>query len=158
MPQKYYPPLMGGIMAISSPDWSRRSWSPSSTYSWRTANITWFLTSANPGWRASISLTAAMLLFLAAQKWSQREFLLFQRFLQNTTLPPGTRGPSRQGNLAGYSGRGSLICFNIDWFDLLAPQSTQESSLAPQFKSIKSSLLNIFGPTLIAIYDCWKNW
>ena len=102
--------------------------------------------------------TAAMLLFLAAQKWSQSEFLLFQRFLQNTTLPPGTGGPSRQGNLAGYSGRGSLICFNIDWFDLLAPQSTQESSLAPQFKSIKSSLLNIFGPTLTAIYECWKNW
>ena len=51
-----------------------------------------------------------------------------------------------------------LISFNIDWFDLLAPQRTQESFLAPQFESIKSSLLNLlFGPTLTAIYDCWKN-
>ena len=29
-----------------------------------------------------------------------------------------------------------LISFRIDWFDLLAIQGTQESSLAPQFKSI----------------------
>ena len=51
-----------------------------------------------------------------------------------------------------------LISFNIDWFDLLAPQRTQESFLAPQFESIKSSLLNLlFGPTLTVIYDCWKN-
>ena len=51
-----------------------------------------------------------------------------------------------------------LISFNIDCFDLLAPQRTQESSLAPQFKGINSSLLSLlFGPTLTAIYDCWRN-
>ena len=31
-----------------------------------------------------------------------------------------------------------LISFRIDWFDLPAVQETQESSLAPQFKSINS--------------------
>ena len=43
-----------------------------------------------------------------------------------------------------------LISFKIDWFDLLAVQGTsQESSPAPQFKSINSSALSFFyGPTL----------
>ena len=48
-----------------------------------------------------------------------------------------------------YSG---LISFRIDLFDLLAVQRTQESSLAPQFKSISSSeLSHFYGPTLISI-------
>ena len=45
-----------------------------------------------------------------------------------------------------YSG---LISFRIDWFDLLAVQGTQESSLAPQFESINSLALSLlYGPTL----------
>ena len=38
-----------------------------------------------------------------------------------------------------YSG---LISFRIDWFDLLAGQGTQESSPAPQFKSVNPSALS----------------
>ena len=54
-----------------------------------------------------------------------------------------------------YSGS---ISFRIDSFDLLAVQRTQESSLAPQFKSISSSELSLFyGPTLISIQDYWEN-
>ena len=43
-----------------------------------------------------------------------------------------------------------LVSFRIDWFDLLAIQGTlQESSPAPQFKSIEFSALSLFdGPTL----------
>ena len=45
-----------------------------------------------------------------------------------------------------YSG---LISFRIDWFDLLAVQW----SLAPQFKSINSSVLSfLYGPTLTSIH------
>ena len=57
-----------------------------------------------------------------------------------------------------YSG---LISFRIDSFGLLAGQGTLESSLAPQFESIKflieeaNSLL--YGPTLTSIYDYWRN-
>ena len=40
-----------------------------------------------------------------------------------------------------YSG---LISFRIDWFDLLAVQGTQESFATPQFKSIKSQLMQEF--------------
>ena len=41
-----------------------------------------------------------------------------------------------------------FISFAIDWFVLLAFKGTLESSLAPQFKSINSSALNLFyGPT-----------
>ena len=39
-----------------------------------------------------------------------------------------------------YSG---LISFRIDWFDLLAVRGTQESSPAPQFESISSSVIQL---------------
>ena len=53
-----------------------------------------------------------------------------------------------------YSG---LISFRIDWLDLLAVQEIQESSPAPQFKSIKSLVLSFLnGPTLTFIRDYWK--
>ena len=43
-----------------------------------------------------------------------------------------------------YSG---LICFRIDWFDLLAVQGTLKSSPAPQFESINSLVLSfLYGP------------
>ena len=51
-----------------------------------------------------------------------------------------------------------LISFRMDWLDLLAVQGTLESSLTPQFKSINSSALSfLHSPTLISIYDHWKN-
>ena len=62
-----------------------------------------------------------------------------------------------------YSG---LISFRIDWFSLLALQGTlqgavwdsQESFLAPQFKSRDSSALSlVYGPTFTSIHDYWKN-
>ena len=44
-----------------------------------------------------------------------------------------------------YSG---LISFRMDWLDLLAVQGTLKSSLAPQFKSINSSVLSfLHSPT-----------
>ena len=50
-----------------------------------------------------------------------------------------------------YSG---LISFRIDRFDLLAVQGTlQESSPAPQFESISSSALSLYGPTLTSVCD-----
>ena len=52
-----------------------------------------------------------------------------------------------------YSG---LIFFRMDWLYLLAV--SQESSPAPQFKSINSSLLSfLFNATLTSIHDYWKN-
>ena len=54
-----------------------------------------------------------------------------------------------------YSG---LISFRMDCLDLLAVQMTQESSPAPQFKSINSSLLSfLYSPTLTSRHDYWKN-
>ena len=52
-----------------------------------------------------------------------------------------------------------LISFRIDWFDLLPVQDySQESSPAPPFKSISSSVLSfLYGPTLTSIHDHWKN-
>ena len=51
-----------------------------------------------------------------------------------------------------------LTSFRTDWFDLLAVQGTQESSLAPLLESINSLALSLlYGPTLISIHDYWKN-
>ena len=57
----------------------------------------------------------------------------------------------------------ALISFRIDWLDLLAVQGglgrdSRESFPTPQFRSISFSVLNfLYSPTLISIYDCWKN-
>ena len=53
----------------------------------------------------------------------------------------------------GYSG---LISFRIDWLDLLAVQGTLESSSAPQFKSINSLVLSLYGPALTSVHDYWR--
>ena len=51
-----------------------------------------------------------------------------------------------------------LICFRIDWLDLLAVQGTLKSSPTPQFKSISPSALSfLYGPTLSSIHAYWKN-
>ena len=54
-----------------------------------------------------------------------------------------------------------LISLRIYWFDILAVQGTLkslQSSPAPQFKSINSSVLSLlYGPTLTSVHDCWKN-
>ena len=50
-----------------------------------------------------------------------------------------------------------LISFRVDWFDFLAVQETQESSPAPQFKSISPSAFSLYCPSLKSIHDYWKN-
>ena len=49
-----------------------------------------------------------------------------------------------------------LISFRIYWFDL-AVHGVLESSLAPQFESISSSLSLLYGPTLTSVHDYWEN-
>ena len=52
-----------------------------------------------------------------------------------------------------YSG---LISFRMDWFDLLSVRGTQESP-TPQFKSINSLALILYGPALTSVHDYWKS-
>ena len=56
----------------------------------------------------------------------------------------------------GYSG---LISFRMDWVgSLCSLRDSQESSPAPQFKSINSSALSfLYSPILTSIHDYWKN-
>ena len=52
------------------------------------------------------------------------------------------------------------VDFLQDWlvWSSCSPRDSQESSPAPQFKSINSSVLSLlYGPTLISIHDYWKN-
>ena len=63
----------------------------------------------------------------------------------------------------GASASASFLPTNIQgWFPLrlisCCPRDSQESSPAPQFKSISSSALSLlYSPTLISIHDYWKN-
>ena len=53
-----------------------------------------------------------------------------------------------------YSG---LISFRIDWFDLHAVHGTQESSIAPQFGRINSSVLSLlYSPIFTSIHTTGK--
>ena len=52
------------------------------------------------------------------------------------------------------------IDFLYDWlfWSLCCPMDSQESSPAPQFESIHSSVFSLlYGPTLTSVYDYWKN-
>ena len=52
-----------------------------------------------------------------------------------------------------------LISFRIDWVNRSSccPRNSQESSPAPQFKSINSLALSLlYGPTLESVRDWWK--
>jgi len=48
-----------------------------------------------------------------------------------------------------------LISFKIDWFDLpCSPRDSQESSPAPEFESINSSVLSLlYGLTIASIHE-----
>ena len=52
-----------------------------------------------------------------------------------------------------------LISFRMAWLDQwsCSLRDSQESSLAPQFKSTSSALSLLYGPTLTSIHDSWKN-
>ena len=57
-------------------------------------------------------------------------------------------------NIRSSNEHSGLICFRMDWFDLLAMQGTQESSPRPQFKNISSLALSfLYSPTLTSIHD-----
>ena len=52
------------------------------------------------------------------------------------------------------------VDFLYDWLvgSPCCPRDSQESSPTPQFKSVSSSALSLlYGPTLISVYDYWKN-
>ena len=54
-----------------------------------------------------------------------------------------------------YSG---LISFRLTSLISLCPRFSQESSPAPQFKSISSSVLSLlYGPTLTSVHDYWES-
>ena len=61
-------------------------------------------------------------------------------------------------SLSPSSEYSALICFRIDWFDPLTVQGTLKSLL--QHHNLKVSILALslhYGPTLISVYDYWKN-
>ena len=61
-------------------------------------------------------------------------------------------------NISPSNEHPGLICFRMDWLDLLAVQGTLKSFPTSQFKSISSSAFSfLYSPTLTSIHDYWKN-
>ena len=86
-----------------------------------------------------------------------------QSFTASGSFPISRLFPSC-GQSVGASA--SVLPVNFQgWFPLgftcwspCCPRDCQESSPAPQFKSINSSALSLlYGPTVISIHDYWKN-
>ena len=66
------------------------------------------------------------------------------------------------GQSTGVSASASALPMNTqDWFPLgspCRPRDSQESSPAPQFKSINSLALSLlYGPTLTSVHDYWES-
>ena len=70
------------------------------------------------------------------------------------------------GQSTGTSVSSSVLPMNVQGWSLYdglvwspcCPRDSQESSLAPQFKGISSSVLSLLeGPALTSIHDYWKN-
>ena len=62
-------------------------------------------------------------------------------------------------NISPTNEHPGLVCFRMDWLDLLAVQGTLKSLL--QHHSSKASILQhsaFFSPTLTSIHDHWKNY
>ena len=62
-------------------------------------------------------------------------------------------------NISPSNEYSEMICFRIDWLDLLAVQGTLKSLIQHhKFKSINSLVLSfLYGPTLTSIHDYWKS-
>ena len=61
-------------------------------------------------------------------------------------------------NISPSNEHSGLICFRMDWLDLLAVQGTSRVFPTPQFKNINSLVLSfLHSPTLVSIHDYWKN-
>ena len=62
------------------------------------------------------------------------------------------------GQSIGVSASTSVLPMNTQDWSPCSPRDSQESSPAPQFKSISSLVLSfLYGPTLKSICDYWKN-
>ena len=91
-------------------------------------------------------------------------------FSCSQSLPASGTFPMSQlfawgGQSTRVSASASVLAVNIQcWFPLgltgwspCSPRDSQDSSLAPQFKSIHSSVLSLlYSPTLTSIHDYWK--
>ena len=74
---------------------------------------------------------------------SSREVAKVLEFqLQHHSFQRNPRADLLQNGLVGYP---------------CSPRDSQESSPTPQFKSINSSLLSLYGPILTSIHDYWEN-
>ena len=89
----------------------------------------------------------------------------FQSFLASGSFQKSQLFPSG-GQSIRVSASASVLQMHIqDWFPLgwtdgspYSPRDSQESSPAPQFKSIDSSVLRfLYSPTLTSIHDHWEN-
>ena len=134
-----------------------------------------FVTPGTAAWQASLSITnsRSLLKFMSITPVMPSNQLIlclpFSSCLQS--FPSSGSFQMRQfftsgGQSIGVSASASVLPMNIQcWTPLeltglisLQSKGSHESSLAPQFESINSSMLSLlYGPALTSIHDYWKN-
>ena len=106
-------------------------------------------------------------------QWCQPNHLILNHPLLLSSIFPSIRVYSNESafcirwpmywsfsfNISPSNEHSGLISFRVDWFDLLAVQrNPQESSPAPQYKSIKFFAFSLlYGPTLTSVHNYWGN-
>ena len=79
------------------------------------------------------------------------------------SFPPSRTFPMNQfftsgGQSIRVSASVSVLPVNVQGWSPCSPRDSQESSQAPRFKSINSSVLSfLYSPTLTSMHDYWKN-
>ena len=126
--------------------------------------------------QASLSITnsRSLLKFMSIESVTPSNHLILCRpFLLLPSIFPSIRVFSNESilhirwlkywsfsfNMSTSNGYSGLISFRMDWVgSLCSLRDSQESSPAPQFKSINSSALSfLYSPILTSIHDYWKN-
>ena len=115
----------------------------------------WFCSNSCPSsWWCHPTISSSVIPF----SFCLQSFPALESFLMSQFFTSG-------GQRIGASASSSVLPMNIqDWFPLgltglisLLPRDSQESSIAPQFKSINYSVLSlVYDPTLTSIHDYWK--
>ena len=130
----------------------------SSSSTFLTRPLTQQPSSRSPHWLVYPLLGNSTLPHQVDNGYLQEHLLLFRLSVLSVSLWPHGLQHARAlcSSLSLYSG---LISFRMDWVGSpCCPRDPQESSPAPQFKSINSLVLSLlYGPTLISVHDYWEN-
>ena len=111
------------------PHWLQHTWLPCPSLSPRVCSD-----SCPLSWWCYLTISYSAVTF----SFNVQSFPASEYFSMSQLFASGSQSIGSSASASPSNKYSRMISFRIDWFDLPAVQETQESSLAPQFKSINS--------------------